>query len=196
MAKHQNLIILIVQHLLKWCVYFWRRYMYAAVKNLDVKKSLGIDGIPNMFLTRYAEWYLKYLCSLFKKSLSHAELLSDWKYAKIIPIPKTSAQSDVPSYRPISLLCTCTKLLQHIIFKHLFVFLENKSIIGFLQHGLHYGHSTVTQLIKTIHDITAALDRHNQVDIFLDFKKAFDRISHKELLLKLKPILKNTSLPA
>lgn len=38
---------------------------------------------------------------------------------------------------------------------------------------------------------------HSQIDIILlDFEKAFDRVSHQKLLLKLKPILKNNSLLA
>lgn len=164
---------------------------------LDDKESPGIDGIPNTFLKRYAEWCSRYLCLLFKKSLSKAELLSDWKYAKITPIPKTSAPSDASSYRPISLLCTCAKLLEHIIFKHVSTFLEDECLIGSFQHGFRRGYSTVTQLIQTVHDTAAALDKHNQVDIiFLDFEKAFDGISHHKLLLKLKPILKNATLLA
>lgn len=55
---------------------------------LNVNKSPGIDAIPNAFLVRYAEWSAKYLYLIFKKSLSRAEFPSDWKYAKISPIPK------------------------------------------------------------------------------------------------------------
>lgn len=40
--------------------------------NLDPKKRLGVDSIPNTFLVRYAEWCSKYLCLIVKKSLSEA----------------------------------------------------------------------------------------------------------------------------
>lgn len=169
----------------------------AMLLKLDIKKSPGIDEIPNAFLVRYAEWCAKYLTLLFRKSLTRAELPDDWRFAKITPIPKADDHSSPSSYRPISILCTSVKLLEHIIFKHISSFIESNNLLDHRQHGFRRGVSTVTQLIVTIHDIAMALDRHNQVDIiFLDFEKAFDRVSHSKLVLKLKPILKNDRLLA
>lgn len=120
---------------------------------------------------------------------------SKWKYAKIIPIPKTGNLSLPTSYRPISLLCACAKVFEHIIFKHISTFLNDNAIIDARQHGFRRGFSTVTQLVETAHDMATALDRQTQIDlIFLYFEKAFDRVSHTKLLPKLKPILKNDTL--
>lgn len=167
----------------------------ALMLNLDAKKSPGADGIPNAFLSRYAEWCSKYLTLIFEKSLSCAEVPTDWKYAKVIPIPKTANPSLLTSYRPISLLCTFAKTLEHVIFKHISTFLNDNAIIDARQHGFRRGFSTVTQLVETVHDLATALDRQSQIDlIFLDFEKAFDRVSHSKLLLKLKPMLKNDTL--
>lgn len=165
--------------------------------NLNIKKSPGMDGIPTAFLMRYAEWCSKYLCILFNKSLSCAALPNDWKYAKVTPIPKTENRSLITSYRPISLLPTCAKTLEHIIFKHISVFLNDNNIIDSRQHGFRKGLSTTTQLLETIHEFAAILDKQGQIDmIFIDFEKAFDRVSHSKLLLKLQPILKNDLLLA
>lgn len=101
------------------------------------------------------------------------------------------------AYRPISLLCACVKVLEHIIFKHISVFIESNGLIDSRQHGFRRGLSTVTQLLEMVHDLAISLDNQNQIDIlFLDFEKAFDRVSHRKLLIKLKPILKNDSLLA
>lgn len=162
---------------------------------IDIKKSPGIDCIPNTFLVRYAEWCSKYLSLILKKTLSTAELPRDWKRAKVVPIPKAENPSLITSYRPISLLCTCSKMLEHIIFTHLSNFLQQNKLIDCRQHGFRKGMSTVTQLLETIHEFASALDKQSQIDIiFLDFQKAFDRVSHHKLLLKLKPILQNNSL--
>lgn len=65
------------------------------------------------------------------------------------------------------------------------------------QHGFRQGRSTVTQLLETVHDFAATLDKRGQVDIiFLDFEKAFDPVSHSKLLSKLTAILKNETLVA
>lgn len=162
---------------------------------LDTKKTPGIDGIPNTFLVRYAEWCSKYLCLIFKKSLSEAQLPTEWKYSKIIPIPKGGDSRQVTCYRPISLLCSCSKMLEHIIFAHISSFLEKNNLIDNRQHGFRKGKSTVTALLETVHDFAAAIDAQSQIDvIFLDFQKAFDCVSHSKLIIKVRAILKNTAL--
>ena len=46
------------------------------------------------------------------------------------------------------------------------------------QHGFVKGHSCTTQLVLTHHQWTKALDDGTEVDVvFLDFAKAFDRVS-------------------
>ena len=43
-----------------------------------------------------------------------------------------------------------------------------------------------TQLAMLIEDLASALDSHDQIDlIILDFCKAFDKVAHQRLLLKL-----------
>ena len=54
------------------------------------------------------------------------------------------------------------------------------------QHGFRHKLSTITQLINTTTDWANTLNDKGQIDIkFLDFSKAFDKISHKFLLSKL-----------
>lgn len=146
--------------------------VFSLLLNTDSKKSPGIDGIPNAFLARYAEWCSKYLTLLFKESLRRAELPNDWKYGKIVPIPKTENPSNITLYRPISILCTCVKALEHIIFKHISEFLENNSIIDFRQHGFRKNLSTVTQLLETIHDFAASLDKRPGRHYILRFRES------------------------
>ena len=46
--------------------------------------------------------------------------------------------------------------------------------------------SCVTQLLQLLHDWFSTLDKQSSVDvIFLDFAKAFDKVSHAHLLVKL-----------
>jgi len=56
-----------------------------------------------------------------------------------------------------------------------------------LQHGFRKGRSCESQLIITVNDLAKGIDDSSQIDaILLDFSKAFDKVSHSRLLLKLK----------
>lgn len=163
--------------------------------NLDEKKSPGPDDIPNAFLKRYAEWCAKFLVIIFTLSLSTGVLPEDWKVSKIKPLFKQGDKQSVTNYRPIALTSTCCKLLEHIIHKHISTFLTTHSILSSAQHGFRRGFSTVTQLVETVHDFAVTINDRKQTDvIFIDFAKAFDKISHVKLMIKLRAILKNDKL--
>lgn len=163
--------------------------------NIDSKKSPGPDEIPNEFLKRYAEWVSKYLTIIFRLSMSSGSFPSAWKIAKIIPIHKSGSVNDVCNFRPISLTSTCSKLLEHIISKHLLAYLEKYDILFKSQHGFRRGLSTTTQLIETVHDLSQRINCRGQTDvIFLDFAKAFDKVSHPKLLLKISAVFKNPAI--
>lgn len=54
-------------------------------------------------------------------------------------------------------------------------------------HGFQKGYSTITQLITVVHLLASSLDSNGQVDvIFLDFSKAFDKVPHDKLIIKLR----------
>ena len=54
------------------------------------------------------------------------------------------------------------------------------------QHGFRQGRSCLSQLIEQYDLILSLLDREANVDVvYLDFSKAFDKVDHKLLLLKL-----------
>lgn len=74
--------------------------------------------------------------------------------------------------------------------RKLISFLESNNILHSNQHGFRSGLSTVTQLVETLHDLSFGINERIQTDvIFLDFSKAFDRVSHTKLLLKLNHLL-------
>ena len=90
------------------------------------------------------------------------------------------------NYRPVSLTCVCTKLLEHIVVKHLMTHYERHNILSNLNHGFRSGFSCESQLLNVTADIMSAYDTNKQVDIaFLDFSKAFDVVPHSYLMKKL-----------
>ena len=64
--------------------------------------------------------------------------------------------------------------------------MTNNNLFSKAQHGFIAGRSCVTQLLEFMEDITEAIDSGKEVDlIYLDFCKAFDKVPHKRLLIKM-----------
>ena len=72
------------------------------------------------------------------------------------------------------------------MYSSIMVHLDRHRILSEFQHGFRKQRSCETQLLLTIHDFTTSLDSGNQMEaIVLDFSKAFDRVPHKRLCMKL-----------
>ena len=157
------------------------------IQLLDCNKSYGPDGISPRFLKEGGTGVIKSLTRLFNMSLSHGKCPQSWKMANVIPIHKKDSRSDINNYRPISLLSTGGKMLERIVFRHVFNFFKDNYIISAYQSGFLPGRSTVTQLIEVYHHFCSAVDSNKEIRvIFLDISKAFDKVWHKGLLYKLK----------
>ena len=121
-------------------------------------------------------------------SLSKQSIPYEWKCHSITPIFKSGDKSLVKNYRPISLLCIISKILEHLIFSKISKFIITNNILYHHQFDFRQYHSTTQQLLIFLSDILSALNDYNcsQCDVvYLDFKKAFDSVPHQELLMKL-----------
>ena len=91
----------------------------------------------------------------------------------------------------ISLTVLACKFMEHICATHINKFLANTHILNSKQHGFRQGLSCQTQLIEAVNDWVCSLNSNRgaktcQITVALfDFSKAFDRVCHKRLLLKL-----------
>ncbi|XP_076462822.1 uncharacterized protein LOC143295142 [Babylonia areolata] len=76
--------------------------------------------------------------------------------------------------------------MEHIIRSAIPSHFDKHKIIVDALHGFRKRRSCESQLILTVDDLAAALDEGGQTDtILLDFSKAFDKVPHRRLLLKL-----------
>jgi len=90
----------------------------------------------------------------------------------------------VKNYRPISLLCIISKILERIAYDKIISFVS--SHISSHQFGFRQNHSTFQQLLIFLNSIYESLGSTTQTDVInLDFKKAFDSVVNNEMLVKL-----------
>ena len=156
----------------------------AVLRNLDPNKAGGPDGIPGRILKELANEIASSLCKLFNQSLSLGVVPTKWKFANVTPVYKKDDPTLVCNYRPISLLCILSKVMERCVFNHCYHHLS--PFLYHLQHGFLRERSTVTQLLEVYHNILNSVASGKEVDIiYLDLSKAFDKVSHNLLLLKL-----------
>jgi hypothetical protein len=155
------------------------------LRNLKASTASGPDGIPAMLLKETAEEISPAVTLLFQASIDQGCVPSQWKKALIVPIYKKGSRSDAANYRPISLTPILCKLCEHIIHCAVIQHLSEHDILTDAQHGFRKRRSCDTQLLATIEDLAKGLDDKAQTDvILLDYEKAFDKVSHRHLLLK------------
>ena len=155
--------------------------VFHTLQSLDTSKASGGDGISPKLLKLSALALYQPLYYLFSITLLQNYLPSDWRIHVIKPILKSGDRSSVKNYRPISLLPVVSKVLERLVYNCMLEFVTNS--ISPYQFGFLRGRSTLQQLLIFFDTI---LNSGPQTDVlYLDFKKAFDSVSHNELLHKL-----------
>ena len=104
-----------------------------------------------------------------------------------MPAHKKNSCQIMKNYRPISLLPICGKIFEKIIFDEIYKHLTENKLLSDKQLGFRPGDSTLNQLLSVIHDVYNAFEHHHDTRaVFLNISKAFDKVWHEGLLLKLK----------
>ena len=155
--------------------------------NLNPHKAQGPDAIPSRLLRECAEEISPALTLVFQASLQQGTVPDDWKPALVTPIFKKGDKSSPANYRPISLTSVCCKVMEHIFHSQIMQHLDAHNILSDYQHGFRKKRSCDSQLILTLQDLAQGLDEGEQIDaVLLDFSKAFDKVPHQRLSLKLR----------
>ena len=93
---------------------------------------------------------------------------------------------EADSYRGISILPRISKMFERILAKQISFYFEDKNLFTCKQHGFRKNFSCETAMHSLLEGWKGAIDKGEIVmAAFLDFRKAFDYVDPKLLLLKL-----------
>lgn len=167
-------------------IYINEQEVLDIISILPVNKAIGPDLVSHKMLKATLFTIVKPLTLLFNRSLVDNTFPCFWKIAHVIPLFKKDDPSLVSNYRPVSLLSCVSKIMERIVFKHVYNYFHRNNLFYRYQAGFLPGHSTVYQLLETYHSIVQNIDEGKfSCMIFCDLSKAFDRVWHSGLLFKL-----------
>ena len=153
------------------------------LQHLDVRKSVGPDGLSAGFLKEVAEQIVTQLTKIFNKSVQSGVVPQGWKCSNVTPIHKGGSCEDPGNFQPISVVPVVAKLLEKIVSNQLYSFLKDRGLLSPYQRAYYRGKSTAQLLLVASDIIAQALDYGQFSCIaFLDLRKAFDSLDHVLLL--------------
>ena len=160
-----------------------------ALKDLKCGKAPGYDNIHPEFLKHLGPAAKKWLAAFLSRVVSVNSLPKTWRTAKTIAIPKPGKDPKLASsYRPISLLSMCYKLLEWIILHRIKPITEE--VLQIEQAGFRSGRSTQDQVLALTTYIENGYQQGLKTGaVFLDLTAAYDTVWHKGLLVKISKVL-------
>ena len=143
--------------------------------------SPGPDGIPYKMFKAGGDQFVAMLCRVFNLWFRSGKIPRSCDEAIQIAIPKKEAGD----FRPITMKNAVVKIYERILYGRLYKYCDS-SVPGY-QFGFRRGVGSCDQLVR----VMSYLQRNRiygfrSVVLFLDIKKAYDRVYRKHLMLKLR----------
>ncbi|GFU65076.1 RNA-directed DNA polymerase from mobile element jockey [Trichonephila clavipes] len=147
----------------------------------------GLDQISYRMIKNLPLKFLLFITLLINQLFKNNYFPDSWKTAVVIPILKPDKNPKLAqNYRPISLLSSLSKVYEFVLLRRLNQHCAASNMIIPQQCGFRPKCSKVHQLLRVTELIHSGFAKHEATGIlFLDIAKAFDKIWHDGLLIKL-----------
>ena len=105
--------------------------------NINVNKAPGPDSIHGCVLKYCSDSLCRPLSIIFKLVYNTGILPAKWKAASIVAVIKKGDKDLISNYRPISLTCLTSKIMEKIVQEELLI--KTRDLINLEQHGFLSG---------------------------------------------------------
>ena len=168
-------------------VYLCKENVEEVLSKLNPNKAAGPDEVQSRIMKECAKELAPKLNQIYRKSLDESQVPSKWKEAHIVPIHKGGSKATMANFRPVALTSIICKAMERILFSAIMSHLMANNLITEQQHGFVKGRSCQTNILLCLEKWTEMIDAGHSVDVaYFDYAKAFDKVSHRLLLVKLK----------
>ena len=161
-----------------------------ALKATKAGKAAGPDGIFPDMLKNIGPAAIRWLQAFYDDVVTTANIPKIWRSANVIAIRKPGKPlNDPTSYRPISLLCCCYKLLERLLLTRLAPIFE--SVIPPEQAGFRKKRNTCDQVLALTSYIESGFQKKLKTGaVLIDLSAAYDTVWQAGLMMKLSKAIK------
>lgn len=156
------------------------------IKHIKPKETKDIYGFTTALLKRIGGEIAGPISTLVNKCMEEGVFPDELKVAVVTPIHKSNDRNVCSNYRPVSVLPAVAKIFEAVLRNRLTEYFQGFELFSQSQHGYRKNKSTTTALLQLVRGVGRALDDCQLAQVVAcDLSKAFDMVSHKELLSKL-----------
>lgn len=156
------------------------------LRSLPNKATKQENDLP-LFIWKNAAPYISDLIASFVNTMFEScEFPSLFKKTEITPIFKKGDRNDPSNYRPIAILHNLSKIFEKALLDRMFSFIDTFNILADCQFGFRPKFSTKDAVLCLLLKIEENyLNKKKTCVIFIDLTKAFDFVSHDNLVFTL-----------
>ncbi|XP_054259331.1 uncharacterized protein LOC128984072 [Macrosteles quadrilineatus] len=162
-------------------------FIIKLVKGFKNSNSQDVFGVSCSVLKAVTHTIVDPLTTVVNLCLRSGCFPDALKTARAIPVFKKGDPSLLSNYRPIAILPALSKVIESVMKIQLIKYFESNHLLADAQHGFRKGRSTTTALSSLVEQIADAFEAKDSVLLNMcDLSKAFDVVSHKIIVSKLK----------
>ena len=162
------------------------------ISRLKSTSSVGHDELSTIVIKKFAEVICPEITRLVNMCIMTSTYPDSWKFGIISPVPKVPVGQDRrtdKNWRPVTLLCCLSKVLEKVINIQIKNYMESKGLIGESQHAYRRLKSCNTAWADIDTTVRHALDNGKVVGMLLvDMSAAFNLVSRDIIIPKLRRI--------